>query len=500
MRIVSVFAAVCAAFAFAVGCQPAATPVLSVEGGQIQGVPSTVKGVYIYKGVPFAAPPVGDLRWKEPQPVVPWEGVRAADTFGPGAWQAPHDSSNPWTSEFYWEDPEFSEDCLYLNVWTPAPGKADAKLPVAMWIHGGAYTGGWGYEPEFDGKVWAQKGVVLVTINYRLGVYGFLNYPLLAQESPHGVSGNYGILDQIAALRWIHSNIAAFGGDPENITILGQSAGAGSVKTLVSSPLTGDLIKKAIIQSGGGVNVPPAGAASGGPGAGRPGVPAVGGPAASAQPAVSQMALQGAAWKEVFDWAGFDTLEKMRAASTEEVFGLSARYAAETGKRVRLGTSPVVDGYVSVEGFDAAAVAGRIKDIPYMIGYTKDDMGTPETGIRRFCELREAAGKPAFAYQFAHELPDDEAGSHDMKGAFHSSELWFMFKSLDRGDRPFTQADWELAEHVVSCWTNFAKTGDPGLGWKAYSADAPDFMVFDLSADGARDASAMGTPLPRRAQ
>ena len=173
-----------------------------------------------------------------------------ADTFGPGAMQAKHDSSNPWTSEFYWEDPEFSEDCLYLNVWTPAPGKADKKLPVAMWIHGGAYTGGWGYEPEFDGKVWAEKGVVLVTINYRLGVFGFLVHPFLTEENPQHVSGNYGLLDQVAALKWIHANIAAFGGDPDNITILGQSAGAGSVKSLVSSPLTGDLIKKAIIQSG----------------------------------------------------------------------------------------------------------------------------------------------------------------------------------------------------------------------------------------------------------
>ena len=478
MRIHPSFAAVCAAFAlaFLAGCSPAEAPVLNVEGGQIQGVASSVKGVYIYKGVPFAAPPVGDLRWKEPQPVVPWEGVRQADTFGPGAWQAPHDSSNPWTSEFYWEDPEFSEDCLYLNVWTPAPGKADKKLPVAMWIHGGAYTGGWGYEPEFDGKVWAQKGVVLVTINYRLGIFGFLNHPLLAEESPHGVSGNYGILDQIAALKWIHENIAAFGGDPENITILGQSAGAGSVKTLVTSPLTGDLIKKAIIQSGGGVN------------------PAPGNPL----PAATTQTLLGNAWKQLFDWAGYDTLEKMRAASTEDIFGLTARYTAETGNRFRLSTSPMVDGYVYSESFDAAAAEGRIKDIPYMIGYTKDDMGNPEAGIRYFCELRNAAGKPVFAYQFAHELPDDEAGSHDMKGAFHSSELWYMFKSLDRGDRPFTQADWALAEHVVSCWTNFAKTGDPGLGWNAYSADAPDFMVFDLSSDGTRDASAMGTPLARQ--
>lgn len=477
MRIKSFIAALFAS-AVVAGCSPA-NPVLDIDGGKVQGVESSVKGVYIYKGIPFAAPPVGALRWKEPQPVIPWEGIMLADTFGPGAMQAQHDSSNPWTSEFYWEDPEFSEDCLYLNVWTPAPGKHEKKLPVAMWIHGGAYTGGWGYEPEFDGKVWAEKGVVLVTINYRLGIFGFLNHPFLAEESPNHVSGNYGILDQIAALKWIHANIAAFGGDPDNITILGQSAGAGSVKTLVSSPLTGDLIKKAVIQSGGGVNVRPAGAP------------------APVQPSVSQMEMLGNAWKDVFDWAGYDTIEKMRAASTEDIFTLAARYTAETGKRARLATSPVVDGYVSTESFDSAAVEGRIKDIPYMIGYTRDDMGNPEEGIRRFCELRVAAGKPVYAYQFAHALPDDEAGSHDMKGAFHSSELWYMFKSLDRGDRPFTKADWELAEHVVSCWTNFAKTGDPGLGWKAYVPDAPEFMVFNLTEDGSNDASAMGAPLPR---
>ena len=476
MRIESFFAAVLTAVVLA-GCSPA-NPVLEIEGGKVQGVESSVKGVYIYKGIPFAAPPVGDLRWKEPQPVVPWEGVKVADTFGPGAMQAKHDSSNPWTSEFYWEDPEFSEDCLYLNVWTPAPGKAGKKLPVAIWIHGGAYTGGWGYEPEFDGKVWAEKGVVLVTVNYRLGIFGFLNHPFLTEESPNHVSGNYGILDQVAALKWVHTNIAAFGGDPDNITILGQSAGAGSVKTLVSSPLTGDLIKKAIIQSGGGVNVRPAGAPS--------------------QPAGSMMDLAGSAWKTVFDWAGYDTLEKMRAASTEDIFTLAARYAAETGTRLQLGTRPVVDGYLSTESFDDAALAGRIKDIPYMIGYTREDMGNPEEGIRRFCDLRNAAGKPVYAYQFAHALPDDEAGSHDLKGAFHSSELWYMFKSLDHGDRPFTQADWDLAEHVVSCWTNFAKTGNPGLGWKPYTPDAPDFMVFDLTEDGSKDASAMGAPLPRR--
>ncbi len=481
MRTPSVIAAIALLLA---GCAQApapallGNPVLDIEGGRIQGVESSIEGVYVYKGIPFAAPPVGELRWKAPQPVVPWEGVKVADTFGPGAMQAPHDASNPWTSEFYWEDPEFSEDCLYLNVWTPAPGQTDRKLPVAMWIHGGAYTGGWGYEPEFDGKVWAQKGVILVTVNYRLGIFGFMNHPLLAEESPEHVSGNYGILDQIAALKWIHANIAAFGGDPDNITVFGQSAGAGSVKTLVASPLTGGLIKKAILQSGGGV------------------YPQVA--EQTAAQADSVVAANAAAYKAVFDWAGYDTLEKMRAASTEEVFGLGARHAAGTGEAVRLATSPVVDGYVLPESFDAAATNGRIKDIPYMIGFTRDDLGDTQWSIRIFNELRNKAHSPVYAYQFAHALPDDAEGSHDMKGAFHSSELWYVFKSLDRGDRPFTEADWALAEHVISCWTDFAKTGRPGNGWRAYTPLSRKYMVFDLSEDGTRDASRMGNPLPRR--
>ena len=366
-----------------------------------------------------------------------------------------------------------SEDSLYLNVWKP---KGDVSgLPVIVYIHGGSLEKGRTWYEDYSGEGVAREGVIFVSMAYRLGIFGFMTHPLLSAESPHGVSGNYGILDQIAALKWVHNNIAAFGGDPDNVTILGQSAGAGSVKTLVSSPLTDGLISKAIIQSGGGVNERSAGA-----------------------PQINQMEVQGNAWKQLFDWAGYDTLEKMRAASTEDIFTLATRYAAETGNRLPLGTRPVVDGYLSTESFDDAALEGRIKDIPYMIGYTRDDMGNPEEGIRRFCDLRNAAGKPVYAYQFAHALPDDEAGSHDMKGAFHSSELWYMFKSLDRGDRPFTQADWDLAEHVVSCWTNFAKTGDPGLGWKPYTPDAPDFMVFDLSDDGSNDASAMGAPLPRR--
>ena len=163
--------------------------IVRVEGGKVKGVETTLEGVYVYKGIPYAAAPVGELRWKAPQPVTPWKGVKLADTFGAPSLQEKHQPGG-YTSEFFFEgDPEFSEDCLYLNVWTKAPGEKDRKLPVALWIHGGAYTAGWGWEPEMDGKVWASKDVVLVTFNYRLGVFGFLAHPFLSEENEHHVSG-----------------------------------------------------------------------------------------------------------------------------------------------------------------------------------------------------------------------------------------------------------------------------------------------------------------------
>ena len=243
----------------------AANPVLTIEGGQVQGVKADIKGVYVFRGIPYAAPPIKGLRWKAPQPVVPWPGVKIADKFGHPGYQAVHYPGGYTTEWGYGDEAPYSEDCLYLNVWTKAPGKTDKKLPVALWIHGGGYREGWGSEPEFDGQEWGNKDVVPVSINYRLGVFGFLTHPELSKESPNHVSGNYGILDQIESLKWIKKNIAQFGGDPENVTIFGQSAGAGSVKTLCESPLARGLFKKAIIMSGGGMTRAGA-AAKAGPG------------------------------------------------------------------------------------------------------------------------------------------------------------------------------------------------------------------------------------------
>ena len=463
----------CAAALLLAACAPK-NPVLTVEGGRIQGVVTETPGVTVYRGIPFAAPPVGDLRWKEPQPVVPWEGVRIADSWGAPSWQTPH-SGGGYTPEFFFDgDPEFSEDCLYLNVWTPAAGQPGRKLPVTLWIHGGGYTAGWGFEPEMDGEEWAAHGGVLVTFNYRLGVLGFFTHPALSAESPHGVSGNYGMLDQIAALKWVKANIAQFGGDPDRITIMGQSAGAMSVQTLVTSPLSKDLIAGAIIQSGGGVTDRPA----------------LGG---------SPLKDSEAAGKALMDWAGYDTLEKMRAASPQDIMSLSTRYRQETGQFLRVSTSPVVDGWAYPETFNDAAKAGRIADVPYMIGCTLDDMGALGNGIDRFCLLREQAGTPAYAYQFARRLPTD-GREGVLQGAFHSSELWYMLKSLRFCWRPFTEGDYALAEQMIGCWTNFAAYGNPnGKGdgaWRPFTQNDQNYMVFRLD-DADKVASAMGPMMAR---
>ena len=208
----------------------AQAPIVKTASGKVSGV--VENGVNVYKGIPYAAPPVGDLRWKQPQPAKSWKGVRACDKFGPASLQGGSAEGSFYWKEFYQGGaPEMSEDCLYLNVWTSSSRK---KMPVMVWIHGGAYMNGYGHEIEFGGEAYASKGVILVTLNYRLGMCGFLAHPLLDEENGGHGSGNYGLYDQIAALRWVHDNIAAFGGDPDNVTVFGQSAGAGSVQTLIS--------------------------------------------------------------------------------------------------------------------------------------------------------------------------------------------------------------------------------------------------------------------------
>ena len=230
---------------------------VSVESGSLQGVAGADARVSVFRGVPFARPPVGALRWRAPEPPAKWDGVRPARAFAPCSIQPPRPQNS--ISDFGVEPDD--EDCLYLNVWTAAAG-AGERRPVMVWIHGGGFSYGSGSLPLFDGEALARRGAVVVTINYRLGPLGFLAHPELARESPHGVSGNYGFLDQIEALRWVQRNIAAFGGDPDRVLIFGQSVGSSSVSCLIASPLAKGLFSRAIAQSGGSVG--PLGAPGGG--------------------------------------------------------------------------------------------------------------------------------------------------------------------------------------------------------------------------------------------
>lgn len=446
-------------------CYGSKNPVLKIEGGKIQGIHTETPGVYIYKGIPYAAPPVGDLRWKPPQPVIPWEGVKVADTYGLAAIQPPRQPGSFYYIEFFTDDGhQTSEDCLYLNICTPEPGKTDAGLPVAIYIHGGAFASGYCYEKQFlGGEEWAKHGVILVTINYRLNIFGFLAHPDLSSESPNGVSGNYGLLDQIAALKWIKNNIQQFGGDPNNITTIGQSSGAMSVQSLVTSPLSKDLMQKAILQSGGGVSDRSM----------------LGG---------SQLAVAEKAGKDLMEFGGNKTLEAMRTVSAEDILDLMNRYRKE--KRMGM-MSPVVDGYVLTNNFSEAARTDKIADITYIIGFNTDDMGGLKSGLGQFCKLREENGGKAYAYEFARALPGDTAG------AFHSAELWYVFNTLSNCWRPFTEGDYALSDYMVDAWTNFVKYGDPNGKdkevWRPYTEENQQFMVFKLGASG--DAQpAMGLP------
>ncbi len=415
---------------------------VSVEGGQLQGVLTENPDVMIFKGVPYAAPPVGDLRWANPKPVVPWQGVKVADHFGAPSVQRGRQPGSFYYKEFQPEPlPPTSEDCLFLNVWAPAKsvGHPEAKLPVAMWIHGGALGGGCGNDVAFDGEAWAERGVILVTINYRLGQLGFFSHPELTAENGYGGSGNQGIYDQLAAVKWIYNNIEQFGGDPKQITIMGQSAGARSVKTLITSPLTKGLVSKAVIQSGGGLAY-----------------------SVNAENVHTPPAVFDERGKAQMDAAGFDTLEKMRKATLEE---LSAARAGMNGIHV--------DGNLVTKDFDDAVLSGQILDIPIMIGSNGDDIAGMREGISNFCTVQSGqSSQPVYHYFFDRKLPGDE------EGAFHSAELWYMFHTLGRSWRPMTPHDYELSDKMMDYWANFVKYGNPnGKGvdgpWKAFTAANP---------------------------
>jgi len=479
---------------------------VKTEYGQLSGA-TLASGVRAFKGIPFAAPPVGDLRWKEPQPPAKWEGVRKADQFGNVCVQAKAPNRAPVNVTTDLPDsPAMSEDCLNLNVWTPAKGTGD-RLPVMLWIYGGAFTEGGGSSKHNDGENLAKKGVVIVTFNYRLGAFGFFAHPELTQESGHGASGNQALADTIMALKWVQKNIAAFGGNPNNVTIFGESAGATMVGGLVGSPVAKGLFQRGIAESGTwmGLGVGPmtpraqaeraAAAGRGGPGgAGRgrggpggPGGPGGGAPAGPPQgPPLAATAPPAAPVAPVTP-PPLPTLAELRARSTDEV------------ARMR-GSGMIIDGWIIPEDLSLTFANGKQNAVDLIAGSNHDEhlaMGgnpafsdTLMWSERLFNEKQAALGKKAYWYFFTH-LPPYDPGAPDLK-ATHASEIVYVFNNLsaprvipDRSSPTLAVAseqDKAMAERMSSYWVNFAKTGDPnGKGlpsWPRFmDRNSPPYMI-----------------------
>ena len=464
--------------------------------GPVRG--ETTDGRRVFRGIPYAAPPVGDLRWRAPQPVAAWEQPRDSLAFGTPCWQ-------PRIEGFYDRGPiERSEDCLYLNVWTR--GAAGDDLPVMVWIHGGALQIGHGHLPIYDGGALTEQGVVLVSINYRLGVMGFLAHEELSAESPRGVSGNYGLLDQIAALTWVRDNIGAFGGDPGNVTIFGESAGSWSVCHLYASSLAKGLFHRAIGQSGGCFAPHPALDAA---------------EAAGASLAELVEAPDVATMRTMPAEAIYAKIEEARWASGIGLVNVDGEVFVEPAESVAAGQHnrvPVLLGSTANEGTTlfadmeavdeatwrenvAAAWGDQAEDI--LSAYAEDAAAGPNTArqrilsdqyfawqMRTWARQHTAHGDPAWLYHFAH-VPD-LGGEHGTSlGAFHAAEIPYAFGNPHLGFGDEGQAleprpsDLEVARLMSGYWTNFAKTGDPngeGLpSWPAYAA-ATD-LALEISAE-----------------
>ncbi len=412
-------------------------------------------GVIGWKGIPFAAPPVGDLRWRAPQPAAHWDGVRAATEYGHDCMQVPF----PSDAAPLGTPP--AEDCLYANVWKPEGAKA--KLPVIFWIYGGGFVNGGSSPPTYSGAELAKQGVMVVSANYRLGRFGTFAHPQLTAEDPDkGLLGNYGYLDQIAALKWVQDNIAAFGGDPDNVTIVGESAGGMSVHALVTSPLAKGLFAKAVIMSGGD-------------GQGMPGAP-------QSLADVEKIGVDFAAAKGIAA-DDPDALAKLRAMSAAEVTdGLNLAAMAPRPGQARTFASPFADGTIAVDAGKAYA-GGDFARVPIMIGATSDDIGGKTGqmigGARSLAGTIAAQDVPVYEYRFSYVAESLDPGN----GAQHASDIPFFFDTQAAKYGPATTArDNAMGEAISTYLVNFAKTGDPNGGdlpdWPQYSRTDDELMVF----------------------
>jgi para-nitrobenzyl esterase len=444
-----------------------AKPVL-VESGAVEG--AAKNGITVYLGLPFAAPPVGELRWREPQPVARWEGTRKATSFAPACMQK--GVSMPGETP-----PVTSEDCLYLNIWTPARLGPD-RLPVIVWIHGGGYKNGSASMPLYWGDRLAQRGVIIVSIAYRLGPLGFLAHADLTAESAHKSSGNYGLLDQIAALEWIRRNIAAFGGDPRRVTIAGQSAGAMSVSMLMASPRAKGLFHRAIGQSGGlfePMQLAPSyllanAERDGGEYASSVGAVSIaalrelraadllGGKAGSvSHPVIEPHALPAAPY-DAFSSGSYNDVPVLVGFNAEEARALidvgpvkAATFEADIKRSFGALPAPLMAAYPHAN--DEQARQARL-DLERDLRFGWD--------MWAWARLQLKSGRhPVYFYYFAQKPPFPDGSIHAGWGASHFAELWYMFDHLDQDPWHWSAADRKLAKHMSGYWTNFAKSGDP---------------------------------------
>jgi para-nitrobenzyl esterase len=499
-------------------------PQVTVAEGTVQGV--SAEGIDAFKGLPYAAPPVGILRWRAPQPVSPWQGIYDASAFGHDCMQqpVPFDSAPLQT--------QLSENCLFVNVWRPTGAK---KLPVMVWIHGGGFVNGGSSSMAYDGLRLSAKGVVVVSFNYRLGRFGFFGFPALSEENSAEPKGNYGYLDQLAALKWVRTNIAAFGGDPNNVTIFGESAGGGSVHTLLTSPMARGLFNKAIVESGGGRDALMGARLLNQDKPGLPSLEAIGENFAKAN------GINGT------DAAALSALRALPADKI--VSGLSMMTMSSKGPPTYGG--PIVDGKVVVGTPQAVYEAGNQAKVPLIIGANSADLGfdaattmgealapfgkgneqkalsaydpdhsgnvrsvTSGTGAdkvmvepaRFTARMFAAHGMPAYEYRFSYVAP---SASEEManspfaafivnKGAQHASEVPYVFDTLPVLLGPKgTSADKAMADAVSDYWVNFAKSGNPnGAGlpvWPAYNAK--DDVLMNFTQDGPK---AMADPWKNR--
>ncbi|SEO17928.1 carboxylesterase/lipase family protein [Mucilaginibacter sp. OK283] len=462
---------------------------VKTNSGMVSGSANSDGSVHIFKGIPFAAPPVGNFRWKEPQPVTPWGGVKQCTTFSASPMQPRPDEFGVYTREFLIPYQPIGEDCLYLNVWTNATSSADKK-PVLVYIYGGGFGSGGAACPIYDGEATSKKGVVFVVINYRVGIFGFFAHPELSKESGHNASGNYGLMDQLAALKWVKQNIKNFGGDPGNVTVAGQSAGAMSVNCLVASPLAKGLFQKAIAESGAMFISGPFGSPT----------------------------LQEA------EQRGLKLAQQLKANTLADMRNIPAADLLNKWQ-----ARPIIDGYVLPGTIAGTFASNKENPVALLTGWNEDDafVGKLKTAEEYKKQIAEQYGDKAaaflqhypgntdaeaarsqinisrdqifgiqnytwanvqsnkkqakvYVYRFTRRLP---ATPDFVKyGAFHTGEVAYAYDNLKFLNRPWEPIDQQLATTVSTYWTNFAKTGNPnGAGlplWPSYNATDAQIMIL----------------------